>query len=354
MVYDICIISPPHFKQCMPNQENTGSIEQYCYALAEEFARLGKRVILWGNGNAPKDKNFTLGYYFNSCPNNYYNLSPQIVTNHEIIHVSKCLQNVKAKYYLNHCISGIPLLEMLRNKKRVHLNTTLHWNIEEARIGDYIRAFPEHNYITISKHQTKQLQVKFKNYIHPGIDTSDWHKEIKKEDYLLFLGRIMPCKGPDLAVEVARQTRNKMYIAGRKMDERFPDYFNTKIEPFLGSDIRYLGEICGESKKRIIQKAKCVLCLGRWAEPFGLVMLEAALSGTPVIAWNPGSENEVIKHNINGFIINKIDEDKVVKKALLYLNKIDLLDINKSYKELKEEYDITRSAEKYLNIYKQS
>jgi Glycosyltransferase len=45
-----------------------------------------------------------------------------------------------------------------------------------------------------------------------------------------------------------------------------------------------------------------------WIEPFGLVMIEAMSSGTPVIAWRNGSVPEVIREGEGGFIVESIDE----------------------------------------------
>jgi len=351
MVYDVCIISPPHFKQCAPNCENTGSIEQYCYSLANEFANQGKKVILWGTGNAQPTKKFTIKYYFDSHSENYYSLSPYEVTNKEVIHVAKCLQNIKAKYYLNHCINGIPLLEAKFGSSGIPYNTTLHWDLNEPRVSRYISAFPKHTYVAVSTHQGKLVKSRRLYHIHPGLELNYWHNEKNKSDFLLYLGRLTPGKSSDLAVRVAMKTNNKLMIAGRKMDERYPYYFNNNIRPYLSDKIQYLGEVCGKQKIDLLHKAKCTLCIGRWPEPAATVISESILAVTPVIAWNPKTSNEGIKHGVNGYIIKSTNEGGTIKKCINYLDKLNLLDIDSYYQNAREEHDISRSVKEYLKIY---
>ena len=40
----------------------------------------------------------------------------------------------------------------------------------------------------------------------------------------------------------------------------------------------------------------------QWDEPFGLVMIEALATGTPVVATPRGSVPEIVQHGRNGFI----------------------------------------------------
>ncbi len=45
-----------------------------------------------------------------------------------------------------------------------------------------------------------------------------------------------------------------------------------------------------------------------WPEPFGLVVIEAMATGTPVIAWPCGSVPEVVAHGVSGLIVDSIEE----------------------------------------------
>jgi glycosyltransferase involved in cell wall biosynthesis len=56
-----------------------------------------------------------------------------------------------------------------------------------------------------------------------------------------------------------------------------------------------------------------------WKEPFGLVMIESMVTGTPVIAMSLGAAPEVIAHGVSGFLCHSVDEciDAIAKSALL-------------------------------------
>lgn len=46
----------------------------------------------------------------------------------------------------------------------------------------------------------------------------------------------------------------------------------------------------------------------RWDEPFGLVVIEALASGTPLIAWDRGAMPEIIEEGMTGFLVKSVDE----------------------------------------------
>ena len=73
------------------------------------------------------------------------------------------------------------------------------------------------------------------------------------------------------------------------------NYFNSKIKPHLNKRIRYIGPVGGETKQSLLSKASCVLFTSTWDEPFGLVLIEALASGTPVLGFKRGAVPEVLK-----------------------------------------------------------
>ena len=82
-----------------------------------------------------------------------------------------------------------------------------------------------------------------------------------------------------------------------------------------------------------------------WAEPFGLVMIEALAAGTPVVAWRRGSVPEVIRDGSTGFIVNNIDEGV---EAVGNLNRIDRRACRNDF-ELR--FTSERMAKDYLQLY---
>jgi len=115
----------------------------------------------------------------------------------------------------------------------------------------------------------------------------------------LFLGRIVPYKRIDLAIGLCHGAGVGLNIAGPVQDG---DYFRTAIEPFTQGDIRYIGEVAGDDKARLLANACCLMFTSEPKEPSGTVMLEAMAAGTPVFAYRHGANPEYIVHGETGFL----------------------------------------------------
>jgi len=131
----------------------------------------------------------------------------------------------------------------------------------------------------------------------------------KGGEYLAFLGRISPEKGPDSAIEIAQRTGMPLKIAA-KIDKADEPYWQNVIRPLVeaNDNVEYVGEINERGKAAFLGKAAALLFPIDWPEPFGLVMIEAMACGTPVIAFPRGSVPEVIDEGESGFIVNTVEE----------------------------------------------
>ncbi|MGH2863206.1 MAG: glycosyltransferase, partial [Solirubrobacteraceae bacterium] len=67
--------------------------------------------------------------------------------------------------------------------------------------------------------------------------------------------------------------------------------------------VRFVGEVGGESKRRLFAEARALLMPIRWEEPFGMVMIEALACGTPVIAFAEGAAREIVVDGKTGFLV---------------------------------------------------
>jgi glycosyltransferase involved in cell wall biosynthesis len=144
--------------------------------------------------------------------------------------------------------------------------------------------------------------------VHNPIDVDAWPVGYQKQDYLLWLGRFVPEKGPQRAIKVAKAAGRPLVLAGvvQPGHERF---FAQEIEPHIdGQQIRFVGEVGGARKQRLFADAYAFLMPITWPEPFGMVMVESLAAGTPVIAFNHGSAPEIIEHGKNGFLVENEDE----------------------------------------------
>ncbi|HEX8954499.1 MAG TPA: glycosyltransferase, partial [Polyangia bacterium] len=86
-------------------------------------------------------------------------------------------------------------------------------------------------------------------------------------------------------------------------------YFEREIGARLCKPgVSAIGEIGGREKRDFLADACALLFPVDWEEPFGLVMIEAMLSGTPVLAFARGSVAEIVEEGVTGFLCRDADE----------------------------------------------
>ncbi|MES1226475.1 MAG: glycosyltransferase [Bacteroidota bacterium] len=188
--------------------------------------------------------------------------------------------------------------------------------------------------------------------IHNAVDFTKYclRTSLASDAPLIFLGRIERIKGCHTAIKVAKDTNNRLIIAGNKSS--LPEevsYFEKEIAPYIDNQqIIYVGEVNNEQKNEWLGKSKALLMPIEWNEPFGIVMIEAMACGTPVIAFNKGSVNEVIEENVTGF---KVASEEEMICAVSKINRIDRAGC-RNFSCLK--FNIPVIAGDYLNLFNSS
>ena len=151
--------------------------------------------------------------------------------------------------------------------------------------------FPEINYLETIPNPTSPAIFKFnptpKNYAL-YISTIGYHKNQKDA--------ILACKKASIPLIISGKIRDK-------------DYFNKEIKPYIDNkEVIYYKELDLNKKIKLYQEAKVFLFPIKWQEPFGLVVIESLMSGTPVIAYPNGGPSEIIKNGVNGFLVKNYQE----------------------------------------------
>lgn len=119
------------------------------------------------------------------------------------------------------------------------------------------------------------------SFVYNGLDPADFRFQAEKGEYDLFLGRLHSSKGWRWAVEGARRTDRRLVIAGG-------------WRPTLSRSLRFIGMVDGVKKAALLAGARLLWMPALWDEPFGLTLIEAMWSGTPVLGTRRGALPEVL------------------------------------------------------------
>lgn len=294
---------------------NYGGIELVVSRLTDELVRRGHEVTLFASGDSQ-----TLAKLEAVYPRALrLETSVQEYAAYEALELSKVYQQA-AEFDIIHAHVGISALPLASLVSTVTVHT-LHGNFTQ----DNRNVFSHHQkqaYISISNAQ-RQINLNYVGTVYNGIEPEDYPfiAQPQTPGYLAFLGRFSPEKGPHHAIAIAKQSGWRLKMAG-KVDVVDSTFFDQEIAPHIdGQQIEYLGEINHAEKAELLGNAAITLFPITWQEPFGLVMIESMATGTPVIAMNLGSVQEVIDHGKTGFVCQSHEEMAAMIPAALELNR---------------------------------
>ncbi len=140
-------------------------------------------------------------------------------------------------------------------------------------------------------------------------DPDDFIFSEKKDDYYLFLGRLIMRKGPHIAADLTKRLGAKLVVAGQPLYPDGPRRTKSLRDLALTqSHIEYVGTVGLEERRKLLANAKAVIIPSLYFEPFGLVAVEALLSGTPVITTDWGSFPEIVSQGEVGYRCRTMDD----------------------------------------------
>ena len=296
----IALVAP--FDESVPPLRYGGT-ELVVHLLAEELHHLGHEVTLFASGDS-----ITAARLIPGTPS-AVRLLPEARNRATraafcylgIGEVLKVLNNERFDIIHNHI--GWPLLAF-KNLIRDPLLTTLHGTLVDEHERNMYAKHKKSPFLSISDSQRKPLPtLNYVGTVHHGLDLENFDFNNSPDDYLAFLGRITPDKGPKQAIAIAKATGKRLLI-GAKIDPTDEAYYSKHIKPHIdGKQIVYLGELDHAAKVQLLRNACALISPLQWDEPFGLVNIEALACGTPVIATTRGSLPEIITNGKVGFFM---------------------------------------------------
>ena len=223
---------------------------------------------------------------------------------------------------------------------------TLHGRLDLPGLPELYALHPELELVSISDAQRAPLpDVHFRATVHHGMPLDLFRPGDAHDDYLLFLGRMSPEKGPVLALQAARRAGVKLLIAA-KVDEPDREHFERDVRPLLDDpSVEFIGEVDDHEKARLLGRARALLAPIDWPEPFGLMFIEAFACGTPVITRPCGAAPEIVEHGRTGLIADGVDE---LAAAIGAIGRIDRRECRA---EFERRFSAARMARDYEAVY---
>jgi glycosyltransferase involved in cell wall biosynthesis len=315
-----------------------GSIEGMVWLLSRELTALGHEVTVFAVAGSQVHGRLVATlpgtYGENGAPENwqlceFMNLCAAVERSREfdVIH--------------SHAYLWGMTLERLSAAAMVH---TLHMNPVE----EYTQLWglhPDACVTAISQAQWSGVStLKPMAVIHHGIDETQFTFQAEAEDYVCFLGRFVAGKGPLDAIAAAKAMGVTIVLAGPKND-----YFKLKVAPLVdGERVRYVGPVHGVTRDKLLGGARALVYANREAEPFGLVMAEAMMCGTPVAAMRCGAVGEIVEEGVTGYWTETLEElPKQIARCFE-------LDRGAVQRRARERFSASRMAREYVAAYEQA
>jgi glycosyltransferase involved in cell wall biosynthesis len=188
---------------------------------------------------------------------------------------------------------------------------TLHgpWTAQNRLLYDVV-ARHVHLVAISDAQRADNPDVHYAGTVFNGIDLDAYPYRENKEDFLVYIGRANPDKGPAEAITIARRAGMPLHMILKRSEPPEREYFEQTIAPLLASDIELYENVSHETKAELLGRACAMVFPIRWPEPFGLVMVEAMACGTPVVTTNWGAAPELVEDGVTG--IRRDGEDDLV------------------------------------------
>lgn len=175
-------------------------------------------------------------------------------------------------------------------------------------------------FISNTQRDRMQYVAKDSSYVvYNAINMKEFSPSYDPGKYLVYLGRISEEKGLAVALDVAHVTHSKIVVLAREPDKVAVNdqyYYKSEIKPRLrlyGDEVKLELDRPRDEIARYLRGSFALIGPSgyppsKWAEPFGLFIVEANASGTPAIVYNKGGPAELVVEGKNGYKCDTISE----------------------------------------------
>lgn len=384
----VAIIAPPWL--ALP-VHGYGGIELMLESLVSGLKACGVTVEIFGNGahkiRGVKTHSLYKTEQFSQIHKPYYDAAP-IVQAHMLFALNKIREDGKFDIIHDHNtligpqffalasqLSGVPPIVHTFHGPPFSTKDTIAQGIPDNRLQlDQLKELGNMYMIPISRSMAKMAPKQIRSHllepVHNAIQVRKFPFVQKKKDYFITLARFHHDKGQHIAAKYAMKLNKKLKMAGtvagigspRKLLLELSNplsayrsnpefkYYSDSVFPYTlrSKSVKYVGNLADERKYKFISEAKALLFPIDWEEPFGMAVIEAMASGTPVVAMNRGAMPEIITHGKTGFLANNEQEFKA------YMERVDEIKPRDCRRAIQERFSAITMAEAYIDRYKEA
>ncbi len=382
----VAMLAPPWLK--IP-PDGYGGIEEVLDGLLLELNKLGVSIDLFTIGETKSSRKYRKHSYYATGQYQHihrplYEVLPIAITQvqvalkaiqqdggYDIIHDHNGYVGPLALYWATQLTGMPPALHTLHGPPFSRINiperteTVSLWRSLAGAKRLYLVGISN----ALMKNAPAALRPQMVPTVYNAVNTDKFIYKKRKQKHFITLARFSEEKGQHVAAQICAKLGLELQMAGTVAGiaspqqlaleianplspyRNVPDfkYYSDKVLPITVQDngVRFIGNVSGERKKQFLANARALLFPIDWDEPFGMAVIEAMASGTPVVAMKRGAMAEIIDHGVNGFLANNPKEFKQ------YMLRIDEINPEDCLRTVKERFSAEHMAAEYLDRYRQ-
>ena len=224
---------------------------------------------------------------------------------------------------------------------------TYHY-IERPTHDYYRRELPGIQPVCVSHRQAALLGEPDLPVVYDGLDMGAVPFNATPDDYLVLVGRMVPTKGVAEAIRIAKRTGDRLVLVG-PVTRYIPwsrAYYDEQVRPHVDGDrVVHIAETPNSRVLELVSRAKGFLFPLQGEEPFGLAVLEAMATGTPVVTMPKGAMPELVADGVSGFLVESDDE------AVAAIARLSSLDRRRVRDHVEARFTYQRMVDAYEALY---
>ncbi|MDG4762263.1 glycosyltransferase family 4 protein [Micromonospora sp. WMMD710] len=319
-----------------------GGLEQVVAALVDALTGHGHAVTLFGAGG--QHGTAAAGFVSTVPEVQYERLGESLPELAHLARVNRLITAADFDVIHDHTTIG----PLVAGRRAVPTVATVHGN-PVGEYGDVLGDADQEVALVAISHAQRRLNpgLPWAGTVHNALDIRGFPRKTEPgAGPVLWLARFSPDKGPDVAIRACREAGLPLLLAGKCNEPAERRYYEQVVAPLVDDDVTVMLNADRAETLRMLVDARCLIMPIQWEEPFGMVMLEAMATGTPVVALDRGAVPELVRPGVTGLVCDRPDD---LSAALVAAQRLDPEDC---VAHVAENFSVERMAFGYEEVYR--